>query len=138
MGAAHLSDQCFPCCHLLVQLHLVISPPITAVCTAQGQAASELYLPSLCSFMKRKLPLPCCLHLFPWLASLPLPCTDCAVTPLRCSVCFFSLAGFSVLKEFTQSYAVRDLLSKVMKFIPTWASADHALLLTKPTLSLCY
>lgn len=72
VDAAHLSDQCFSCYHLLVQLHLVSSPPIIAVCAAQGQAASELYWLSLCCFMKHKLPLPGCLHLFPWLGSLPL------------------------------------------------------------------
>lgn len=33
-------------------------------------------------------------------------------------VCFFS-AGFSVLKEFTQSYAVRGLFSRVLKFTST-------------------
>lgn len=37
---------------------------------------------SLGCFRKQKLPLPGCLHLFPCLASSPLSCTDCAVTPL--------------------------------------------------------
>lgn len=119
VGAVHLSDQCFPCCHLLAQLHLIISPPITAVCTAQGQAASELHWLSLCCFMKHKSPLPCSLHLFPWWHPCPYPVL--AVLSHLCEllcVCFLS-AGFSVLQEFTQSYVVRDLFSRALKFTST-------------------
>lgn len=78
-----------------------------------------MYLLSLCCCMKHKLPLPGLFASLPLIKIIALVPVLTVLSHLLSYCVWVFHAGFSVLKEFTQSYTVKNLFSRLLKSCST-------------------